>query len=223
MTQQPEHTDPIASAGQIDDPDQPTTVEGQDDSRAGRDTQPDEGATDGDPDQPGATGRSASRQGTADHGATAHTAGPGSSHEEHGTRNGLPPKAVQETGFPVVGEDTVDAQGARDLDSEALAGTRKFQPLPGENNPNISDNPLDSPDYNPGTDQARAAANRTSDSGAAADSTVQYEDPENMPRVEPVRHSSMVEERVQQQERDYDLGTTEDGERYLTPKDLPGS
>ena len=59
MTQQPESTDPIASAGQIDDPDQPTTVHGKDDSRAGRDTQPDESSADGDPEQPGSRHRSA--------------------------------------------------------------------------------------------------------------------------------------------------------------------
>ena len=60
MTQHPENSDPIASAGQIDDPDQPTTMKGQDDSRAGRDTQPDESATDGDPDQPGTSRHAAS-------------------------------------------------------------------------------------------------------------------------------------------------------------------
>ncbi|HBH56394.1 MAG TPA: hypothetical protein DDY46_07380, partial [Kocuria sp.] len=49
----------------------------------------------------------------------------------------------------------------------------------------------------------------------------QYQDPRDVPEVEPVRHSQMVEDRVQEQERDYDLGTTEDGERYLTPRDTP--
>ena len=38
-----------------------------------------------------------------------------------------------------------------------------------------------------------------------------------------MRHSRIVEERVQQQERDFDLGTTEEGERYLTPRDVPGA
>ena len=57
----------------------------------------------------------------------------------------------------------------------------------------------------------------------AQDSTAQYEDPESIPEVEPVRHSRIVEERVQQQERDFDLGTTEEGERYLTPRDVPGA
>ena len=190
MTQQPETPDPIQSAGQIDDPDQPTTVAGQDDSRAGRDTQPDD-AADGDPEQP---------RSTPVHGdASARDARPADR-----TTGGKPPKAVQETGLPVVPEGTVDAQGARQVDSEALAGTRKFQPPAGADNPNVSANPADREDFSP---------------AATKDDAAGYERAEDMPEVEPVRHSVPVEERVEEQERDYDLHTTEDGERYLTPTD----
>ncbi|WNB88290.1 hypothetical protein RGB72_09960 [Glutamicibacter protophormiae] len=223
MTQQPETPDPIQSAGQIDDPDQPTTVAGQDDSRAGRDTQPDD-AADGDPEQPRSTpvhgdatvrdarpaGRthSASAAGDAD-GATAASATTGTGRSTDTTRedrttDGKPPKAVQETGFPVVPEGAVDAQGAREVDSEALAGTRKFQPPAGADNPNVSANPADREDFSP---------------AATKDDAAGYERAEDMPEVEPVRHSVPVEERVEEQERDYDLHTTEDGERYLTPTD----
>lgn len=190
MTQQPETPDPIQSAGQIDDPDQPTTVAGQDDSRAGRDTQPDD-AADGDPEQP---------RSTPVHGdASARDARPADR-----TTGGKPPKAVQETGLPVVPEGTVDAQGARQVDSEALAGTRKFQPPAGADNPNVSANPANREDVNPPASKGDAAG---------------YERAEDIPVVEPVRHSVPVEERVEAQARDYDLQTTEDGERYLTPTD----
>ncbi|WP_423447344.1 hypothetical protein AABM36_03130 [Kocuria sp. KSNUG] len=277
MTQQPENTDPIASAGQIDDPDQPTTMKGQDDSRAGRDTQPDESATDGDPDQPGTSRHAASapRSGTvrdAD-GATAASATRGAVRDDRGETVGKPPKAIRETGVPVVDGDAVDAASAREVDSEALAGTRKFQPRPGDANPNVSDNPENFPDHenrsahegvagggdvrehtsdrdmvnrnlsdlDRDTDDRhvtrRETVDRTTADAQASDqdttrqdrdtddgnSTVQYENPESIPAVEPVRHSRMVEERVQEQERDFDLGTTEDGERYLTPKDVPGA
>lgn len=190
MTQQPETPDPIQSAGQIDDPDQPTTVAGQDDSRAGRDTQPDD-AADGDSEQP---------RFTPVHGdASARDARPADR-----TTGGKPPKAVQETGLPVVPEGTVDAQGARQVDSEALAGTRKFQPPAGADNPNVSANPANREDVNPPASKGDAAG---------------YERAEDIPVVEPVRHSVPVEERVEAQARDYDLQTTEDGERYLTPTD----
>lgn len=290
MTQQPENTDPIAAAGQIDDPDQPTTVHGKDDSRAGRDTQPDESSADGDPEQPGSRHRSAGAP-VRDDAATAASASHGTAHDgrtvedEHG---GKPPKALRETGFPVVEEGTVDAQHSRDVDSEALAGTRKFQPRPGDANPNISDNPQDRLDHAGQSEHARGAGERASGEGArsgadtvrdepaaaahvagprggvpdgavrveadasetgsrvsggpGAERTTtehntadgrdpragdedhdasQYQDPRDVPEVEPVRHSQMVEDRVQEQERDYDLGTTEDGERYLTPRDTP--
>ncbi|MCT1545560.1 MULTISPECIES: hypothetical protein [Kocuria] len=292
MTQHPENSDPIASAGQIDDPDQPTTVHGKDDSRAGRDTQPEESSADGDPEQPGTRHRSgaaphhdaapaaSATRGTAQEGRTAT--------DEH---DGKPPKALRETGFPVVDEGTVDAQHNREVDSEALAGTRKFQPRPGDANPNVSDNPADRLDTASGVGRARSTEDRRHDghgqpetsgdhmasehvagprggvpdgavqveadgSGtdrrtmgeadragagrrgadehgsrderasrddAGQDSTAQYETPESIPEVEPVRHSRIVEERVQEQERDFDLGTTEEGERYLTPRDVPGA
>ena len=225
MTQQPENPDPIASASQIDDPDQPTTVQGHDDSRAGRDTQPDESSAEGDPDQPGAVRRTtvppagATNPGTVDGAVNATDRGDVVEErtvrddrdvvrDDHAADHGKPPKALKETGFPNVGEGTVDEQSARDVDSEALAGTRKFQPRPGDPNPNISANPADRPDVDGEVD----------DEGNA-----QYERAEEMPDIEPVRHSHMVEDRVQEQERDYDLETTEDGERYLTPKDLPNN
>ena len=298
MTQQPENTDPIASAGQIDDPDQPTTVKGQDDSRAGRDTQPDESSADGDPDQPGAARHSARPSGHDDAaraastapGATAPTTSTDATREDLTRHDGKPPKAIQETGVPVVDRETAQARDVRDVDSEALAGTRKFQPRPGDANPNVSDSPADFPDHQAadhrtagderaaaghgerGQDEAHTGRERTAAehvagprggapdgavhvapettaaeghlTGAAGDhrgphsggaqdgrgrsgaeqdgnSTAQYETPESVPSAEPVRHSRLVEERVQEQERDYDLGTTEEGERYLTPKDLP--
>lgn len=307
MTQQPESTDPIASAGQIDDPDQPTTVKGQDDSRAGRDTQPDESSADGDPDQPGAARHTARPSGHHDDAARAAFTAPGattrttSADMTRGDRtghDGKPPKAIQETGVPVMDRETAQARDVRDVDSEALAGTRKFQPRPGDANPNVSDNPADFPDHRAAGGERAAAAHgehgqgeahagrernaaehvagprggapdgavrvspestaaedratqgrvsedrapetagdhrdhtgegRARDGGERAqddrggNSTAQYETPESIPAVEPVRHSRLVEERVQEQERDYDLGTTEEGERYLTPKDLPGA
>ncbi|WP_270256895.1 hypothetical protein [Kocuria marina] len=225
MTQQPENPDPIASAGQIDDPDQPTTVQGHDDSRAGRDTQPDESSADGDPDQPGAVRRTT----VAPAGTTDSTTVGGASNatdrgvvagertvrddrdvvrDDHASDDSKPPKALKETGFPNVGEGTVDEQSAREVDSEALAETRKFQPRSGDPNPNISANPADRPDV---------------DGEVFDEGNAQYQRSEEMPDIEPVRHSHMVEERVQEQERDYDLETTEDGERYLTPKDLPNN
>lgn len=292
MTQQPENTDPIASAGQIDDPDQPTTVHGKDDSRAGRDTQPDESSADGDPEQPGT--RHHTRAAAHDDAAPAGSATRGTAQEgrtatdEH---DGKPPKALRETGFPVVDEGTVDAQHNREVDSEALAGTRKFQPRPGDANPNVSDNPADRLDtgggvarerftedrrsddhgrpeaagdrtasehvagprggvadgavqveadghgtdrrtageadradaVRRGADEHGSRAERASRDDSAQDDTAQYETPESIPEVEPVRHSRIVEERVQEQERDFDLGTTEEGERYLTPRDVPGA
>lgn len=225
MTQQPENPDPIASAGQIDDPDQPTTVQGHDDSRAGRDTQPDESSADGDPDQPGVARRTTvAPAGTTDSGTVGGAANASDRgvvagertvrddrdvvRDDHTADDGKPPKALKETGFPNVGEGTVDEQSAREVDSEALAGTRKFQPRPGDPNPNISANPADRPDV---------------DGEVFDEGNAQYERSEEMPDIEPVRHSHMVEERVQEQERDYDLETTEDGERYLTPKDLPNN
>ncbi|CAL8896046.1 hypothetical protein [Kocuria varians] len=218
MTQQPETPDPIQSAGQIDDPDQPTTVGGQDDSRAGRDTQPDESSADGDPEQPGAGHRSPRSPAVAgptagagartapegEDGATAVSSVDGSAHHDPDADSGKPPKAVRETGVPVVPEGAVDAQGARELDSEALAGTRKFQPPADAPNPNV-----------PGSSSSREggypARSRegASEPGRGNDEHAQ----------EPVRHSVPVEERVEKQERDYDLHTTEDGERYLTPTD----
>ena len=292
MTQQPESTDPIASAGQIDDPDQPTTVKGRDDSRAGRDTQPDESSAEGDPDPSGAPRATAHQDGRHDARATSVTPGTAASatsadatRDDRDHRHGTPPKAIQETGVPVADKDTAQAREGRDVDSEALAGTRKFQPRPGDANPNVSENPADFPDnqaadhqyaqhatavdgerggaegqtghgrtvgehvagpqggvpdgavhVTPGTGRAgdhatdSAHQDRTggdardtrgaSSTGAGEDSTAQYEAPESVPTVEPVRHSRLVEERVQEQERDYDLGTTEEGERYLVPKDL---
>ena len=311
MTQQPESTDPIASAGQIDDPDQPTTVAGQDDSRAGRDTQPDESSADGDPDQPGVTRHTARPSGHGDAARAASTTpdaaasatSADATREDRTRHDGKPPKAIQETGVPVADRETAQARDVRDVDSEALAGTRKFQPRPGDANPNVSDNPADFPAHQAaghqtaggeraaaahgehGQDEAHAGRKRTAtehvagprggapdgavhvspESTAAEDrttqrrasedrapettgdhrdhtgedrarddderaqddrggnSTAQYETPESIPAVEPVRHSRLVEERVKEQERDYDLGTTEEGERYLTPKDLPGA
>ena len=269
MTQHPENSDPIASAGQIDDPDQPTTVHGKDDSRPGRDTQPDESTADGDPDQPGSRVRPA---------AGAHTVESREGRADE--QSGKPPKALSETGFPAVGEGTVDAQHAREVDSEALAATRKFQPRPGENNPNISDDPQDRLDrvggamhgrttgdprteqgtaaeqggtsrgdrttaehvagprggvrdgsveaQAPGTDRqvveesTRARTTSAGTTGTGEGDPAHYQEPEDVPEVEPVRHSRMVEERVQEQERSFDMGTTEDGQRYLTPKDAPG-
>lgn len=293
MTQHPENSDPIASAGQIDDPDQPTTVQGKDDSRAGRDTQPEESSADGDPEQPGTRHRTRA----AAHDDDAALAGSATRSGDRDARavtdenEGKPPKALRETGFPVVDEGTVDAQHSREVDSEALAGTRKFQPRPGDANPNVSDNPADRLDTASGVGRARSTEDRRHDghgqpetsgdhmasehvagprggvpdgavqveadgSGtdrrtmgeadragagrrgadehgsrderasrddAGQDSTAQYETPESIPEVEPVRHSRIVEERVQQQERDFDLGTTEEGERYLTPRDVPGA
>ncbi|MCG7424048.1 hypothetical protein [Kocuria rhizophila] len=214
MTQQPETPDPIQSAGQIDDPDQPTTVAGQDDSRAGRDTQPDDAAADGDPEQSRAAHRTAASttapgaahgtRGTAGDGATAASATTGAAREGRADDGGTPPKAVQETGVPVVPEGAVDAQGAREVDSQALAGTRKFQPPAGADNPNVSANRADRDDVS---------------AAGTGDDSAGYERAEDMPVVEPVRHSVPVEERVEEQERDYDLHTTEDGERYLTPTD----
>ncbi|RLZ03242.1 hypothetical protein CWC38_06785 [Kocuria tytonicola] len=229
MTQQPESTDPIASAGQIDDPDQPTTVKGQDDSRAGRDTQPDESSADGDPDQPGAAPRTsrptghddAARAASTAPGTTAPTASADATREDHTRHGGKPPKAIQETGVPVADREAARERDVRDVDSEALAGTRKFQPRPGDENPNVSDNPANFPDHR-GPDGVSAQDDRgRSEAERGGKNTAQYETPESMPATEPVRHSRLVEERVQEQERDYDLGTTEEGERYLTPRDLP--
>ena len=293
MTQHPENSDPIASAGQIDDPDQPTTVQGKDDSRAGRDTQPEESSADGDPEQPGThhRTRAAAHDDDAALAGSATRSGDRDARAVTDENESKPPKALRETGFPVVDEGTVDAQHSREVDSEALAGTRKFQPRPGDANPNVSDNPADRLDTGGGVGRERVTEDRRSDdhgrpeasgdrtasehvagprggvadgavqveadgSGTnrrtagegdrvtaarhstderesrhvsatrddtAQDSTAQYENPESIPEVEPVRHSRIVEERVQQQERDFDLGTTEEGERYLTPRDVPGA
>ena len=185
MTKQPENLDPIQSAGQIDDPDQPTTIAGRDDSRAGRDTQPAPVSAERSP-QTGAASASAATNDEEDRG---------------------PRKAVKETGFPNVGDSTLDEFNARDVDSEALAGRRKFQPRAGDVNPNFSSNPADRAPAEPSDHEHPAAS---------------YESAQAAPITEPVRHSRMVEENVREQEREFDLGTDEDGERYLVPKNEEG-
>ena len=165
MTQHPENSDPIASAGQIDDPDQPTTVQGKDDSRAGRDTQPEESSADGDPEQPGThhRTRAAAHDDDAALAGSATRSGDRDARAVTDENEGKPPKALRETGFPVVDEGTVDAQHNREVDSEALAGTRKFQPRPGDANPNVSDNPADRLDTGGGVGRERLTEDRRSD------------------------------------------------------------
>lgn len=289
MTQQPENTDPIASAGQIDDPDQPTTVHGKDDSRAGRDTQPDESSADGDPEQPGSRHRSAGApvrgdaatatsapHGTARDGRTVedehggkpprpcarpasrswrrarwmpstaamwtprHWPGPASSSRAPGTPTPTSPTTRRTAWTKPVSRSTpaepVSARPARGpapvrtpsgtsplrrptwpvpagVCRTGPCGWRRMRPRPGAASPvgRARSAPRRSTTLRTGVTPGRGRGQRR----------LAVPGPRDVPEVEPVRHSQMVEDRVQEQERDYDLGTTEDGERYLTPRDTP--
>ena len=202
MSQHPDNSDPIASAGQIDDPDQPVS---RDDDHSSNRKKPLNDA--GDDTDGHARGR-------LPDGATAVDAD-----DDRAARgSGKPPKQVKETGFPNVDAADVEAQHDRDIDSESVAADRKFQPPAGRENPNV--NRPTPPSANPhvfaGEDISSAAKNDRDGDSSEAES---YGTPENTRPSEPVEHSRMVEERVQQQERDFDMEVTEDGQRYITPRE----
>lgn len=200
MSQQPENSDPIASAGQIDDPDQP--VSRDDDHASNRKHALDETGDD-----------------TDDHERRRHADGATAAHaeDERAARgSGRPPKQVKETGFPNVDAAEVEAQHSREIDSESLAAGRKFQPPAGRSNPNLNHPapPSANPHIFEGENISSAAEHDRDGDSSEAES---YGTPENTAPAEPVKHSRMVEERIQQQEHDYDLEVTEEGERYITP------
>lgn len=204
MSKRPENSDPIASAGQIDDPDQP--VSRKDDKATEQRDGTDASSDDAD--------RRVRKHHT--HGAT--DADVARDDERAARGSGKPPKAVKETGFPNVDAADVEAQHNREIDSGSVAADRKFQPPAGRVNPN--DNhptpPSGNPHIHPGPNTSQAARNDRDGDDSEAES---YGTPENTRPAEPVEHSRMVEERIQAQERDFDLEVTEEGERYITPRD----
>lgn len=227
MAQRPENSDPIREAGQISDPDQSANING-DQPAAGSEpnsTEPGPRTTGGNqldsaPTRTSGGGDTVNTGAVRDDGVTVTSADRDrADHDE---------KLISETGFPNVPDEEVEAQNRREIDTESLAGTRKFQPREGDDNPNVSHAPTSGTGA---TTNGRGAGSDESDvdrlSPAARNDrdgdeseAESYGTPENTPRPAPVQHSRVVEERVQRQERDYDLNTTEDGERYITPTDL---
>ena len=197
MSKRPENSDPIASAGQIDDPDQP--VSRNDDHATDQQEQSDE-----DPDRQHRT-----------RGATAADTAPPDERAARGS--GKPPKAIKETGFPNVDAAEVQAQQGQDVDSSSMAAGRKFQPPAGRKDPNLPNLPPAGQDFHVSEDSelSDGARNDRDSDGSEAES---YGTPENTGGPEPITHSRAVEERVRQQEHDFDLEVTEGGERYITPR-----
>lgn len=197
MSKRPENSEPLRSADRIEDPDQPVDVHGKDHKEHGHHFW---------------------HRGSK--GATARSAAAGTGQDlpredppreetlvgtpEHGAGGRHPRKVLKETGFPNVDPAEVEALHGRDIDTGSLAAVRKFQPPPGRPNPNVTQTPDAGHDYAPGEVHER-------------EDTERYGTPRNTPPPEPVRHSRVVEERIRQQEREYDLGETEEGERFVTP------
>lgn len=204
MTKRPENSDPIASAGQIDDPDQP--VSRDDDHETGRRAKSDDEA-----DNPAHHARSRNADG-------ATSAEAARSDERAARGSGKPPKAVKETGFPNVDAAEVEAQHGHDVNSSDMAAGRKFQPPAGRHDPNVPNLPPAGGDIHTpqGRDLTEAARNDRDGDSSEAET---YGTPENTGGPEPITHSRAVEDRVQQQEHDYNLEETEDGERYMTPRE----
>lgn len=194
MSERPENSDPIRSADHIEDPDQPVDMRGKE-----------HGHPEGPAHRHG-RGRHGSREaagrGAARDEPVEETLEGGQDHGAGGREN--PRKVLKETGFPNVGAEEVEALHGRDVDTGPLTVTRKFQPPEGRHDPNMTRVPHAGRDYAPGEAEEMEGAET-------------YGTPDKTPPPEPVRHSRVVEERVQQQERDYDLVETEDGERYVTP------
>ncbi|WP_431813934.1 hypothetical protein [Kocuria sp. cx-455] len=202
MSKRPENSDPIASAGQIDDPDQP--VSRNDDHPTDQQEQSED-----DPDHP----KRSFRHRRA-HGASA--AGAAHSDEHAARRRGKTPKALKETGFPNVDAAEVEAQHGHDVDSSALAAGRKFHPPAGRKDPNLPNLPPAGQDFHVSDDHELSNGARNDRDGDDSEAE-SYGTPENSGGPEPITHSRAVEDRVQQQEHDFDLGVTEEGERYVTP------
>lgn len=204
MSKRPENSDPIASAGQIDDPDQP--VSRNDDHATDQQEQSDD-----DPDHPEHSVRHHRHRRA--HGASAA----GAAHsDEHAARgSGKPPKVLKETGFPNVDAAEVAAQHGHDVNSSSMAAGRKFQPPAGRKDPNLPNLPPAGQDFHVSEDRelSDGARNDRDNDGSEAES---YGTPENTGGPEPITHSRAIEERVQQQEHDFDLEVTEEGERYVT-------
>lgn len=201
MSKRPENSDPIASAGQIDDPDQPVS---RDDDH-GTDQQD---KSDDDPDRPEHSARNRRTDG-------ATTVDAAHSHGRGVRSNGKPPKAIKETGFPNVDASEVEAQHGHDVDSSAMAAGRKFQPPTGRPDPNVPNLPPAEGAMNTSQGSGLSEAARNDRDGDSSEAET-YGTPENTGGPEPITHSRAVEDRVQQQEHDYDLEVTEHGERYIT-------
>lgn len=195
MSQRPENSEPIRSADRIEDPDQPVEMHGKDrehtkDRGHRRHWRRERGEAADEPD-------------TVAHGAAGEEILEGTPRHGAGGRD-HPRKALKETGFPNVDAAEVEAIHNREVDTGSLAAVRKFQPPEGRPNPNMTRVPDAGRDYAPGE-------------AHDIEDTETYGTPEKTPPPEPVRHSRVVEDRIQQQERDYDLGRTEEGERYVYP------
>lgn len=203
MSKRPENSDPIASAGQIDDPDQPVS---RNDDHASDEHETSEADADAD------------RHGRNRHTHGATDARSAQSDEQAARGSGKPPKALKESGFPNVDAAEVEAQHGHDVDSSSMAAGRKFQPPAGRPNPNVHNLPPAGGDIHTpqGHDLAEAARNDRDGDDSEAES---YGTPENTRGPEPISHSYAVEDRVQQQEQDFDLEVTEEGERYVTPRE----
>ena len=204
MTKRPENSDPIASAGQIDDPDQP--VSRDDDHETGR-----RAKSDDDEDNPAHHAHNRNTDG-------ATSAKAARSDEKAARGSGRPPKAVKETGFPNVDAAEVEAQHGHDVNSSDMAAGRKFQPPAGRHDPNVPNLPTAGGDMNSPQGRDLSEAARTDRDGDSSEAET-YGTPENTGGPEPITHSRAVEDRVQQQEHDYNLEETEDGERYMTPRE----
>lgn len=198
MPHRPENSEPIRSAGHIEDPDQPVEMHGKDQGHA-KDHGHRHHWRRG---QKGATAESA-REGGVEHDAPTEDTLAGTQEHGAGSRE-HPRKALKETGFPNVDPAEVEALQERDIDTGPLATVRKFQPPAGRPNPNVTQTPNSGRDYEPGEVEEQ-------------EDSETYGTPENTPPPEPVRHSRVVEERIRQQEHDYDLEETAEGERYVTP------
>ena len=96
-----------------------------------------------------------------------------------------------------------------------MTAGRKFQPPAGRKDPNLPNLPPAGQDFHVSEDRelSDGARNDRDNDGSEAES---YGTPENTGGPEPITHSRAVEERVQQQEHDFDLEVTEEGERYVT-------